>query len=277
MKVGSRYALCSGPGCTASRKEQFGLATVQPACIHPPEPFQPRWPPRESQKSNCPDYPMKSIIRSLVLVCLVHTALADAQVNRFEKDIAAFEAADQKDPPPTDAILFVGDSTFTRWKSIHHDLPGYTLINRGFGGSRMPDLLQFTSRIVIRYKPRLIVVQEGGNDLHSGRTPEQLLGDVKEFVDTVQRELPGVPIAIGSLAPSPARWNEIETRKRSDQLLKAYVATQKNVKFIDYFEAFLGPDGKPREDLFVEDRMHPSALGYELRAKIIRPFLGVER
>jgi lysophospholipase L1-like esterase len=223
---------------------------------------------------------MKTTIRScafvlvLLLSALITHAQAPPQAHRFEKDIAAFEAADQKNPPPRGAILFAGDSTFTRWKAIHEDLPEYTVINRGFGGSQMSDLLYFTDRIVIPYKPRLIIVQEGGNDLHSGRTPEQLLSDVKAFVEKVQRDLPGIPIAIGGLAPNPARWNEVETRKRSDQLIKEYVATQKNVTFIDFFDAFLGPDGKPREDLFVEDRMHPSVLGYQVRVKIIRPFLG---
>lgn len=219
---------------------------------------------------------IRSFVVAFVLVSSVGLANAQAQAqdHRFEKDIAAFEAADQKNPPAKGAILFVGDSTFTRWKAIREDLPEYTVINRGFGGSQMSDLLYFTDRIVIPYKPRLIIVQEGGNDLHSGRTPEQLLNDVKAFVEKVQRELPGVPIAIGGLAPNPARWNEVETRKRSDQLIKDYVATQKNVTFIDFFDAFLGPDGKPREDLFVEDRMHPSVLGYQLRVKIIRPILG---
>lgn len=223
---------------------------------------------------------MPSIVRSclVLLVLLLKAGAADAPApapaHRFEKDIAAFEAADLKSPPPKGAILFVGDSTFTRWKAIHEDLPEYTVINRGFGGSQMNDLLYFTDRVVLPYKPRLIVVQEGGNDLHSGRAPEDVLVDVKAFVEKVQRELPGVPLVIGSLAPSPARWVEIDKRKQLDHLVKEYVATLKGVQFVDFFEAFLGPDGKPREDLFVEDRTHPSALGYQLRVKMIRPFLG---
>jgi lysophospholipase L1-like esterase len=232
-----------------------------------------------SQPTSLPSS-MKSIVRyCLALLVVVLTAgaadnPAPAKAHRFEKDIAAFEAADKKSPPPKGAILFVGDSTFTRWKTIHEDLAEYTLINRGFGGSQMDDLLYFTDRIVVPYQPRLIVVQEGGNDLHSGRAPEQVVGDLKAFVEKVQRELPGVPMVIGSLAPSPARWVEIEKRKQLDALMKEYVATLKNVQFVYFFDAFLGPDGLPREDLFVEDRTHPSALGYQLREKIIRPLLG---
>ena len=192
----------------------------------------------------------------------------------FEKDILAFEAADQKSPPPQGAILFVGDSTFTKWKSIRDDLPGYTVINRGFGGSQMSDLLYFTERIVLPYKPRLIVVQEGGNDIHSGKTPEQLLANIKAFVEKVRATLPGVPMAFGSVTPNSARWSEFETRKIANALTKEYIATQKNIVFIDFVDAFLGPDGKPRDELFLPDRMHPNPAGYKVRVQVMKPFLG---
>ncbi len=197
-----------------------------------------------------------------------------SKAHPFEKEIAAFEAADQKTPPPQRAILFVGDSTFTRWTSIHNDLPGYTVINRGFGGSQMSDLLYYTERIVLPYKPRLIVVQEGGNDIHSGKSPDRLLGDIKAFVEKVHAALPDVPIAIGSITPNSARWSEAEIRIRANKLVKEYVASQKNVTFVDFRDAFLGPDGKPNDDLFVADKMHPSPAGYQLRVRILKPILG---
>jgi lysophospholipase L1-like esterase len=210
----------------------------------------------------------------LLTVLFSGPAGAEPPAHHFEKDIAAFEAADAAKPSPHGAILFVGDSTFTKWKAIHDDLPGYTVINRGFGGSQMSDLLYFTDRIVIPYQPRLVVVQEGGNDIHSGRTPEQLLADIKAFVEKVHAALPGIPIVIGSMTPNVPRWGEVETRKRANQMVKDYVATQKGVTFLNFFDEWLGADGKPREELFVEDHLHPSPLGYQLRVKIMRPILG---
>jgi hypothetical protein len=35
----------------------------------------------------------------------------------------------------------------------------------------------------------------------------------------------------------------------------------------------LTPDGKPREELWVEDRIHPNHDGYLARVKIMRPLL----
>jgi hypothetical protein len=170
-------------------------------------------------------------------------AAPESQPNRFDKAIAAFQAADAKSPPPKGAILFVGDSTFTRW-NIHKDLPEYTVINRGFGGSQMSDLIHFTDRIVLPYKPRLIVVQEGGNDIHAGKSPEQLLSEIKAFIKKVRAGLPKTPIIIGSITPDVAHWSEIKTRKRADKIVKDYIATQKNVTYVNFFDPFLGTESR---------------------------------
>ncbi len=125
---------------------------------------------------------------------------------RYEKEIAAFEAADRQSPPAKGGILFVGDSGIKKWVSLAADFPGQPVINRGFGGSKMADLLLYTDRIVIPYQPRLIIVREGGNDLTSGVTPEQLLAQFQTFVDKVHTALPDTRIAFFSLNPNPARW-----------------------------------------------------------------------
>jgi len=197
-----------------------------------------------------------------------------AATNSYEKDIVAFEASDRTNPPPANAILFVGDSQFTRWHSLHEDLPGYRVINRGFGGSTMPDLLQYLGRIVLPYRARMIVVNEGGNDIHAGRTPEQLLADITTFVTRVRTTQPDVPIILTGLAPSPARWNERDIRLRFNRMLLAYASAEKNIIYLDIFNGFLGADGKPNEALFVEDKLHHSAAGYAVRVRIMRPFLG---
>jgi lysophospholipase L1-like esterase len=214
----------------------------------------------------------------IVLLALAPAAIrgaeAPAAVHPFEKDIAAFEAADQKNPPPRGAILFVGDSQFARWNAIHDDLPGYTLIRRGFGGSRMSDLLYFTDRVVLPYHARLIVINEGGNDLHSGRTPEQLLANIKAFVEKVQAAQPEARLIFCGLTPSPARWSEVPARKAANEMIKGYLATRKNTVFLELFDNYLGPDGKPPDALFVEDHLHHSAEGYKVRVKALLPLLG---
>jgi hypothetical protein len=43
--------------------------------------------------------------------------------------------------------------------------------------------------------------------------------------------------------------------------------------YIDVFTPMLTKDGKPRPELFVEDRLHMNRQGYELWKSIIGPFL----
>src|SRR5882724_8606982 len=95
----------------------------------------------------------------LILVLAVFAALAEpvSPSAKYEKEIAAFEAADRESPPARGGIVFVGDSGFRMWKSLAEDIPDQKVINRGFGGSTMADALYFADRIVIPYKPRLIV------------------------------------------------------------------------------------------------------------------------
>jgi len=194
--------------------------------------------------------------------------------NRFERNVLAYEAADKTNPPPQNAILLAGDSQFFRWKTFEEDLPGYTIINRGIDSFQTSDLIYFTDRLVLPYKPRMIVMHVGGNDVNSGKSPERILEDFKTFVAKVRTVMPDVPIAFSSTTPGPARISEWEKRKQTNKLIKDYIATQQHLLFIDLWDAMLTPDGKAREDLWVADRIHPNHEGYLIRVKIMRPMLG---
>jgi lysophospholipase L1-like esterase len=194
--------------------------------------------------------------------------------HRFEKDVLAYEAADKTKVPPQNAILLAGDSQFYRWKTLPEDLPHYTIINRGIDSFETSDLVLFTDRLVLPYKPRLIILHIGGNDVHNGRSASQVLADFKAFVAKVRAVQPDVPIAFSSLTPGPGRWDEAAQRKETNRAIKDYIATQPHLLFINLWDAMLTADGKPREDLWVADRVHPNHEGYLLRVKIMRPILG---
>jgi hypothetical protein len=196
---------------------------------------------------------------------------------RFEQKVVEYEAADRAAPPPKDAILFAGDSQFYRWKTIHEDLPGYTLINRGIDSFQFRDLIRYVDRIVIPYAPRLIVLHVGGNDVHNGGTPAQVLEDFKTLVQRVRAKLPAVPIVYSSITPGPGRWDEAPQRRETNRVIREYVATQPDLAFVDLWDPMLTADGKPREDIWVEDRVHPNHAGYLIRVELTRPFLGKPR
>ena len=197
-----------------------------------------------------------------------------ALAEKFEQQVLAYQAEDRGSPPPRGAILFAGDSQFFRWKTIHEDLPGFTLINRGIDSFQLRDLIHYCDRVVTPYHPRLIVLHVGGNDVHNGATPAQVLANFKTFVAAVRVKLPQVPIIYSSITPGPGRWDEAPQRRQTNQTIRDYIATQPGLQFIDLWEAMLTPDGKPREDIWVEDRVHPNHAGYLIRARLTLPLLG---
>jgi lysophospholipase L1-like esterase len=204
----------------------------------------------------------------------VRAQAAPAAPHRFEENVRAYEEADKTDPPPAHAILLAGDSQFYRWKTLHEDLPDYTIVNRGIDSFQTSDLIYFADRLILRYAPRMIVLHVGGNDVNNGKTPDQILADFKTLVATVRTTLPDVPIAFSSITPGPGRWSQAAQRTQTNLVIKRYVATQKGLLFIDLWDAMLTPDGQPREDLWVADRIHPNHEGYLIRVRIMRPLLG---
>ena len=218
---------------------------------------------------------VRTIVASLMGLTFACQLLAaeKAGPERWQKAISAFEAADKANPPPQGAILFIGSSTIVRWKTLAQDFPEHQVINRGFGGSQIADSVFYADRIVIPYRPRLIVLRAGGNDIHAGKTPEQVLADFKSFVEKVRTKLPEVRIAYLTINASPSRWANAEGEKKANQLIKEYILVGKNLAYIDTFDATLDANGKPREELFVKDRLHFNEEGYKVLTSIVRRHL----
>lgn len=214
-------------------------------------------------------FPFSIFCGILLLLPLAH-AKSPA---RFESAIAAFEAADQENPPPAGGVLFIGSSSIRGWRSVADDFPEYKVINRGFGGSAIADSIAFADRIVLPYKPSTIVLYAGENDLKGGLTPKEVAEDFKTFVALVHRELPETRIAFVSMKPSPSRANLIEEMREGNKLIHDFTVKTEHVDYIDVFNPMLNTEGKARDELFVGDKLHLNADGYSLWKAIIGPYL----
>ena len=190
----------------------------------------------------------------------------------WEQDMQAFAAQDATSPPPKGALLFIGSSSIRLWDTLASDFPGTSVINRGFGGSEIRDSTWYAGRIVVPYAPRQIVLYAGDNDLASGRSPVQVGDDFRAFVQRVRRDLPKVKIAYISNKPSPSRANLLDLQRQANALVKADAA-RLEVEFIDVFTPMLDAQGQPRGELFLQDRLHMNAAGYEVWKQVIRPYL----
>jgi hypothetical protein len=192
---------------------------------------------------------------------------------KWEKEIAALEAMDREHPPSKGGVLFIGSSTIRRWKTLDTDFPDHQVINRGFGWSEIMDSTHFAERIIFPYEPRMIVLRAGGNDIHAGKSPEQVFADYKAFVAKARARLPKVRIVFISISPSPARWTERDACKALNALIEKHTRWRPSLKYLETYDMVLGPDGQPRPELFVADKLHFSPEGYRLLADRVRPLL----
>ena len=126
----------------------------------------------------------------------------------WETSIKKFEAQDQLYPPMKNAIVFTGSSSFTLWSTLEQDMAPLPVINRGFGGARLPDVLHYMERIVLPYHPRVVILFAGTNDI-SGSKPasaHQVYDGYLTFVQHIQETLPETIIYFIAITPTPARW-----------------------------------------------------------------------
>lgn len=197
---------------------------------------------------------------------------AEPAASPWEKEIRAFEAKDKQQPPPEGAVLFVGSSSIRLWK-LEESFPDVKTINHGFGGSHLADSVAFAERIVIPYRPKLVVLYAGDNDLAAGKPPARVLADFKQFVAKVEAALPETRIAFISIKPCPKRWALVDRVRETNASIAEFIAGDKRLHFIDVFPPMLNADGQPRAELFREDGLHLNAAGYKLWASVLRPTL----
>ena len=199
---------------------------------------------------------------------LLSGQVADPDATRHAERIEDFAAYDAKNSFPADATIFVGSSSIVRWDTGDR-FRGMPLLNRGFGGSQMSDLVHYVEDTVLKYSPRTVVVYEGDNDTSAGKRSQQLLEDYKEFVEAVLTAQPSTRIVILSIKPSLARWDVWPDMQESNAAIEAYAQTDPGVDFVDIGTAMVGGDGLPFPELFVDDGLHMTSAGYDIWDEIV--------
>lgn len=216
------------------------------------------------------------MLMALVLFALVAVPLAQAapyEEERWGKHIQAFEERDKTEPPPENAVLFIGSSSIVGW-DVKKWFPEYETINRGFGGSCISDSVYFADRIVIPYKPRAIVFYAGDNDIAGGKTPETVAKDFKTFVEKVRKPLPEVRLIFVAIKPCKSRWHVVDKVREANTLIKAYIETADDLEYVDIDTPTIGGDGEPRDELFKKDNLHLNEKGYAVWTALVKPLLG---
>jgi len=217
---------------------------------------------------------MKKIFAILLVFSCVNL-FAQNTKPPFWSDIQQFRKLDSVQPPPSNAILFVGSSSFTRWTDVQNYFPGYTIVNRGFGGSTLADVLRYEEDVIFKYNPKQILIYCGENDFAASDTvtAATVFDRFKNLFSEIRAVYPEVPVAYISMKPSPSRWNLKEKFMSANNLIENYLKKQKNTQFINVWKPMLASNGKPKKELFVEDNLHMNAEGYAIWQKLIQPVL----
>jgi len=220
---------------------------------------------------------MKKLFTGLVSLFLLTITVQPlySQTAPFYNDIQQFKKQDSSTFPPKDAILLVGSSSFTKWKDVQSYFPGYTIINRGFGGSVLPDVIRYANDIIIPYQPKQVIVYCGDNDLASSDTitPAIVTNRFKQLFQIIRSKLPAATITYVSIKPSPSRVRLMSKMTETNTMIENFLKSQKNTSFIDVFHPMLEVGNKPIPSIFLADSLHMNAKGYAIWKKAMEPQL----
>ena len=196
------------------------------------------------------------------------------KLDRFESTIVQYEEDDKSSGLHPEAVLFTGSSSIRRWKSLAVDFAPIPVLNRGFGGSTIPEVTHYAERIILPHKPKIIVFYCGENDLSNDEAEAELaLKSFQDFSEWLASHLPETKLFFIAIKPSIRRWHYWPKMTEANQLLKNFIDKNDNYYYIDVASNMLDNEGVVLQDIFVEDNLHLNEKGYKIWTDLVRPVL----
>lgn len=210
-----------------------------------------------------------------ILALLLISFRTNAQDLPFADDIREFKKMDSISAPPQNAILFIGSSSFTLWKDVADYFPGHTIINRGFGGSTLTDVIRYSNDIIVPYRPAQVVIYCGENDIASSDaiTANTVVKRFEQLYSIIRNRFPGAGIVYISMKPSPSRKKFMPKMAEANARIRHFLQGKRNAAFIDVYSKMLDKNGEPLKNIFLDDSLHMNAKGYAIWQKEIKPYL----
>lgn len=213
---------------------------------------------------------MKKIVLLLIILncCATHA-------QPFINEIKAFRKADSITSPAKNAVLLLGSSSFTKWKDVQDYFPAHTMLNRGFGGSSLTDVIYYANDVILKYNPKQILIYCGENDIagSSTVTADTVFERFKTLYSIIRSKFKKVPIAFISMKPSPSREKYLATMQKGNAQIKSFMEQQKRAAYIDVYSSMLDANGKVLTHIFIADKLHMNAEGYKIWQGVIAPYL----
>jgi lysophospholipase L1-like esterase len=194
-------------------------------------------------------------------------------LDRFDEEIQNMEKADSMRTIQENEVLFTGSSSIRMWKTLSEDFDPIPGINRGFGGSTLPEVIHYADRIIFNYQPKLMVLYCGENDIADGASPEQVLASFKTLDEMIRSKLPETKMIYISMKPSVARWELWSDYTTGNEMIRKYIETKEDRFYLDCSAVMLLENGEPDPSIFIEDNLHMNAKGYKGWTALVKPLV----
>lgn len=191
-------------------------------------------------------------------------------IMRYESQIQAFRDLDKTVNDFNCDGLFVGSSSIKIWTSLDEDFPGMKMVNRGYGGSTIRDILYNYASVFGKYKPRNIVFY-CDNDVSGDKTHDVTAGQWYDLYRTIFEKMhadyPDAQIYALCIKYSDDRLSIRHIETFMNFLMKEYCDHNAWMTYVDVNTPLLLPDGTPDPKFFKEDKLHLKREAYAVWAK----------
>ena len=186
----------------------------------------------------------------------------------------------------TGKVMLYGSSFFTNWgyERAQQQLAQVTggklqILNHGFGGATVDELLYHYPQLVAPYAPSAVVIRSGYNDIYSEITPENTMFLLQRLVHWMKTDFPNIRVFLMPVFDTKhMNANAAKAFARYNALLAEYAAEEENVEIFDINPYFyekpedIGDFSKLR-DVFGPDGLHLPQDAYIDMAEFFGPRL----
>jgi len=215
--------------------------------------------------------PVFSLLAAALLLLTIRISHGQ-DPQRFQKEVDSI-VAHNLSVDRANLVLFTGSSSIRMWADLKETFPNHNVVNLGFGGSEMADLLYYTEKIILQFKPKQVFIYEGDNDVNKDRTTDEILASADAILTAIRKDLPQTEVIFISPKPSISRWHLKEKYEAFNKSLHEWTRKKKNVKYADVWTPMLKKNGEVRDDLFIGDKLHMNEKGYAIWQKTLGKYL----
>lgn len=177
------------------------------------------------------------------------------------------KASIKYDPIPSGAVVLAfGDSvTYGYGVKKGQDYPsklagitGWQVVNAGVSGERADQAKNRIDKVLEQYKPRLVIIEIGGNDFLQRRDSKLVKEDIRAIINSVKKtEATVVLIAVPSLSALAV----VASRPSDSPIYQELANEEKVVLISSVFSNIL------RDKALHIDHIHPNERGYQQLAE----------